>query len=1512
MTRRYLWWCFVALAVMSVLVACGGGNDTPDPLPEIMLVPANARVIAGNNQPLQLSGTDQEYEIALLSAPTGFQLLASSGALALEQTSRCVISATRPCTLSVNETISPGDYTLIFEYRRVGSEQTASTTWTFTVVARPEIDFSEDSLETTVGVPVTLVPTVQNVSSANSVRWEVSGGTLNQSPTEIRASFSAVQEGEYTITVSNVDVPEVRDTVTVRVVRPALIEVTPTDARVLPGETVEFRANVIGLVNPAVTWSAARGQINGSGTGSAIYTAPNQPGQDTITATSTQDPNETTSVTVTVLEPTISVSISPENPSVAAGDTVQFNAQVTGTEDTSVRWQASGGTISSSGLYTAFDIPGSYTITASSTQDPSATASTTVTVLPPPVQVRITPRSVNLLPGGEQTFSAEVFNSDDTSVSWQSDEGGGTITAQGVYTAPNTPGSYVVTAVSNADNTRTDSVIVQVTQPNTIDVGISPNEVSLEPTETQPFTALVSGSDNTEVIWRVITTQDNQIIERNELIDENGLFTAPSEEGTYYIEAISQADPSKRAQAIALVARPNQPIEIDISVSPATATLEIGGTQRFQATITGTGDTGVTWSIVESNGGTISTNGTYTAPQTAGTFTVTAVSVASPTASASATVTVIEPQQDVTVSVTPSNAQLLPEETLQLTAEVTGTANQAVAWQAFVLENGSETEIDAVSDSGVFTAPLRAGEYIVRTTSDADPSKQASAAIVVNATLTIDPASVRLSPGSGQQFTANLVGLEDDSVNWQASTGTISDSGFYVAPNREGNYTITATSRADSSLRAEATVSVGEPIIVTMRPGDIQVRPGDSQQFSVTVENAASNDVNWQVLEASGGTVTETGLYTAPSEPGVFTLQATSVSDATASDAITVYVTNITSLQVTARPSSILPGASSTLTATVRGDEPFDSDVTWSFFTGSGLGTLSSTTGSEITFTSNGRTGLVIIQATSLAAPRFTDSATIFVEDLGNPGGGSGGDPGAIQLNIPTTTTIIKGESTTITGSVNSLDGYSGIVNLAASLPTEFNTTFSPAQVSLTGGDSTTFSLTLDLSESSTLSGNQTYQVVASAGTISNSANLNVTILEQQPVLPTLTWQTPQQGSIVTTTPANLEVSVDPGTAEVDYIQFYVDGTFLNRDLTAPYSTTWETLPANNGLHTLRADVRYSFDGEIYETLSEAVTVTTQLSTAPLTELARVEIPSSIGNARPVRIGSSTYLTSATQIVRVDAQNNVTISESLGSLTALATDGNTLFALSSQGVVYNLTTSLASSVSWSANSSQTLLTSQSSVVNAGSEVFIAYGREVRAMNAGWTVSSSSFINAITATTVGGQPRLFVSSGNTLKSYNANGQELASISTARINALAANGSSGRVWALSNGNITPYALDLSSNDPIITGACTADLIFGNGAVWSSGGFGCLKRLPTGSSTLETLLSSPTASNRVFTPTFSGSNAYVRDSLGTLHTFGGSNQQIDLTRILGQPIAVLASDRLYITSRSTGDLHIFRLLN
>jgi subtilisin family serine protease len=78
---------------------------------------------------------------------------------------------------------------------------------------------------------------------------------------------------------------------------------------------------------------------------------------------------------------------------------------------------------------------------------------------------------------------------------------------------------------------------------------------------------------------------------------------------------------------------------INITVSPATASVSPGQTQQFTATVTGTSNTQVVWTTNQT-GGSISGSGLLTAGQTTGTFEVRATSVADNTKSATAQVTV--------------------------------------------------------------------------------------------------------------------------------------------------------------------------------------------------------------------------------------------------------------------------------------------------------------------------------------------------------------------------------------------------------------------------------------------------------------------------------------------------------------------------------------------------------------------------------------------------------------------------------------------------------------------------------------------------------------------------------------------------------------------------------------------------------------------------------------------------------------------------------------------------------
>ncbi|HJW71701.1 MAG TPA: glycoside hydrolase family 44 protein [Geothrix sp.] len=75
-------------------------------------------------------------------------------------------------------------------------------------------------------------------------------------------------------------------------------------------------------------------------------------------------------------------------------------------------------------------------------------------------------------------------------------------------------------------------------------------------------------------------------------------------------------------------------------MSPLAVSLGLGGTQTFTATVTGSSNQAVAWTVEEASGGAVSAAGLYTAPSAAGTYHVKATSQADTTKHAQATVTV--------------------------------------------------------------------------------------------------------------------------------------------------------------------------------------------------------------------------------------------------------------------------------------------------------------------------------------------------------------------------------------------------------------------------------------------------------------------------------------------------------------------------------------------------------------------------------------------------------------------------------------------------------------------------------------------------------------------------------------------------------------------------------------------------------------------------------------------------------------------------------------------------------
>jgi hypothetical protein len=171
---------------------------------------------------------------------------------------------------------------------------------------------------------------------------------------------------------------------------------------------------------------------------------------------------------------------------------------------------------------------------------------------------------------------------------------------------------------------------------------------------------------------------------------------------------------------------PNPGAQVTVAISPTSATLTAGTTQQFAATVQGSSNTAVTWSVDNVSGGnsgsgTVNASGLYTAPSQAGTHTVTATSVADTTKSASATVTV---NVNTGLTVIPAEATVAPSGTQQFTASSSAT------WSVDGV-GGGNSSTGTISTGGMYKAPFAIGAHTITATSTANASVTGTSSLTV-------------------------------------------------------------------------------------------------------------------------------------------------------------------------------------------------------------------------------------------------------------------------------------------------------------------------------------------------------------------------------------------------------------------------------------------------------------------------------------------------------------------------------------------------------------------------------------------------------------------------------------------------------------------------------------------------------------------------------------------------------------------------------------------------------------
>src|ERR1022692_1463816 len=589
----------------------------------------------------------------------------------------------------------------------------------------------------------------QQFTASMPVTWIAKCGTITagglftaSAPVGSNCTIEAISTGTVKYTVYGYDT----------IALPA-ITISPLSPTITEGANQQFTASV------ASTFTASCGAITAAG----LFKAPLTQSSCTVTAKASDGTGRTVATTATIKSPIV---ITPSSATTGHGLTQQFTA------NSAVKWSASCGAITTSGLFTASAAQGSACkITATAASGTAYTASVVDTIGAAP-SLTISPSSPTLTEGSTQQFTASA------PATWTATCG--TIGAgTGAYTAPLSPGSCTITATATDGSGHVTSTTATIPSP----LVISPITATTGQGQTQQFTA------NASVTWNASCG----------VIDANGMFTASASQGsTCTITATAASGTAYTATAQDVIGAPPA-----FTLSPLSPNLSENATQQFTTSLPAT--FAATCGSIDQN------SGLYTAPLAAHSCTVTATDASDTTKTASTTITVTSP-----MVVTPAAVTTPAEITQQFIANLPAT------WQS---------SCGTVDTTGLFTAPNTPGSVCTITaTASSGPAYTGTAADTAGPApdLIIGPGAIVLNEGDTKQFTSNVPST------FSATCGTIDpNSGLYATPLITGDCTVTATATDGTGKTASAVISVTSPLVIT--PASATTAHNLTQQFTANM-----------------------------------------------------------------------------------------------------------------------------------------------------------------------------------------------------------------------------------------------------------------------------------------------------------------------------------------------------------------------------------------------------------------------------------------------------------------------------------------------------------------------------------------------------------------------------------------------------------------------------------------------------------------------------------------------------
>jgi hypothetical protein len=169
----------------------------------------------------------------------------------------------------------------------------------------------------------------------------------------------------------------------------------------------------------------------------------------------------------------------------------------------------------------------------------------------------------------------------------------------------------------------------------------------------------------------------------------------------------------------------------------------------------------------------------------------------------------------------------------------------------------------------------------------------------------VEPAGPCVPPSGTQQFSVTTYDPSSAAVKWyvngvlngNSTQGTISSSGLYTAPSSTGTHTITAvTTGTPTAASGTSTLTITTAPLFEIYPYTSSLPPGGKQTFQAqTCTVPDTLPVTFTVDGIAGGnatvgTVTSAGVYTAPAAAGKHTVKVTDASiNKTSGAVVTVF-----------------------------------------------------------------------------------------------------------------------------------------------------------------------------------------------------------------------------------------------------------------------------------------------------------------------------------------------------------------------------------------------------------------------------------------------------------------------------------------------------------------------------------------------------------------------------------------------------------------------------------------------